>query len=72
MLAPPSRYPSAWLRGRDSGRHRPETAIRTLRNPAVPEELVARAANFARINNQAYEVPAERRPCPTLESVAAK
>jgi len=23
-------------------------------------------------NYQAYEIPAERRPCPTLESMAAK
>jgi ribose transport system substrate-binding protein len=49
-----------------------EIAIRTLRKQAVPKEVMAKTAVVDKANLQAYEVPAERRPCPTLESLAAK
>jgi ribose transport system substrate-binding protein len=49
-----------------------EIAIRTLRQQPVPKEVLAKTAVVDKTNYQAYEVPAERRPCPTLESMAAK
>jgi ribose transport system substrate-binding protein len=49
-----------------------EIAIRTLRKQPVPKEVMARTAVVDKNNYQAYEIPAERRPCPTLESMAAK
>ena len=49
-----------------------EIAIRTLRKQAVPKEVMAKTAVVDKTNHQAYEIPAERRPCPTLESMAAK
>jgi len=49
-----------------------EIAIRTLRKQPVPKEVMAKTAVVDKSNYQAYEIPAERRPCPTLESVAAK
>jgi ribose transport system substrate-binding protein len=49
-----------------------EIAIRTLRQQPVPKEVLAKTAVVDKSNYQAYEVPAERRPCPTLESMAAK
>jgi ribose transport system substrate-binding protein len=49
-----------------------EIAIRTLRKQPVPKEVMARTAVVDKSNYQAYEIPAERRPCPTLESMAAK
>jgi hypothetical protein len=39
---------------------------------AVPKEVMARTAVVDKTNLQAYEIPAERRACPTLESVGAK
>jgi ribose transport system substrate-binding protein len=49
-----------------------ENAIRTLRKQPVPKEVMAKTAVVDKSNYQAYEIPAERRPCPTLESMAAK
>ena len=49
-----------------------EIAIRTLRKQPVPKEVMAKTAVVDKSNYEAYEVPAERRPCPTLESMAAK
>ena len=49
-----------------------EIAIRTLRKQPVPKEVMVRTAVVDKSNYQAYEIAAERRPCPTLESMAAK
>jgi len=49
-----------------------EIAIRTLRKQPVPKEVMAKTAVVDKANYQQYETPAERRPCPTLESMAAK
>jgi len=49
-----------------------EIAVRTLRKMPVPKEVLAKTAVVDASNYQAYEIPAERRPCPTLDSVAAK
>jgi ribose transport system substrate-binding protein len=48
-----------------------EIAIRTLRKQPVPKEVMAKTSVVDKTNYQAYEIPAERRPCPTLESMAA-
>jgi ribose transport system substrate-binding protein len=49
-----------------------EIAIRTLHKQPVPKEVMAKTAVVDKSNYQAYEIPAERRPCPTLESMATK
>jgi ribose transport system substrate-binding protein len=49
-----------------------EIAIRTLHKQPVPKEVLAKTEVVDKSNYQAYEIPAERRPCPSLESVAAK
>lgn len=49
-----------------------EIAIRTLRKQSAPKEVMAKTAVVDKTNYQAYEIPAERRPCPTLESMAPK
>jgi ribose transport system substrate-binding protein len=49
-----------------------EIAIRTLRKQPVPKEVMVKTAVVDKSNYQQYEVPAERRPCPTLESIAGK
>jgi ribose transport system substrate-binding protein len=49
-----------------------EIAVRTLRKMPVPKEVLAKTAVVDASNYQTYEIPAERRPCPTLESVTAK
>src|SRR5262245_29090087 len=49
-----------------------EIAIRTLRKQPVPKEVMVKTTVVDKSNYQAYEIPAERRPCPTLESLAAK
>jgi ribose transport system substrate-binding protein len=49
-----------------------EIAIRTLHKQPVPKEVMAKTAVVDMTNYQAYEVPAEKRPCPTLESMTAK
>jgi ribose transport system substrate-binding protein len=48
-----------------------EIAIRTLRKQPVPKEIMAKTAVVDKSNAQAYEIPVERRPCPTLESIGA-
>jgi ribose transport system substrate-binding protein len=48
-----------------------EIAIRTLKRQPVPKEIMAKTSVVDKSNAQAYEVPVERRPCPTLESVGA-
>jgi ribose transport system substrate-binding protein len=47
-------------------------ALRTQHKQPVPKEVLAKTAVVDKSNYQAYEIPAERRPCPTLESMAAK
>ena len=49
-----------------------EIAIRAVRKQTVPKEIMAKTTVVDKSNYQQYEVPAERRPCPTLESVASK
>jgi ribose transport system substrate-binding protein len=49
-----------------------EIAIRTLHKQPVPKEVMAKTAVVDKTNYQPYEIPAERRPCPTLESMTAK
>jgi ribose transport system substrate-binding protein len=49
-----------------------EIAIRTLRKQPSPKEILAKTSVVDKSNYQQYEVPVERRPCPTLESMAAK
>ncbi len=49
-----------------------EIAIRALRKQPVPTEVMAKTAVVDKSNYQPYEIPAERRPCPTLESMAGK
>ena len=49
-----------------------EIAIRAMRKQPVPKEMMAKTAVVDKGNLKAYEVPAERRPCPTLESMTAK
>src|SRR5260370_18972636 len=49
-----------------------EIAIRTLRKQPLPKQVMAKTSAGDKANYQQYETPAERRPCPTLESMAAK
>jgi ribose transport system substrate-binding protein len=49
-----------------------EIALRTLRKQPVPKEVMARTSVVDKSNYQAYETPAERRECPTLESMTAR
>ena len=49
-----------------------EIAIRILHKQLAPKEVMAKTAVVDATNYQAYEVPAERRPCPTLDSIAGK
>ena len=49
-----------------------EIAIRTLRKQPVPKEVMAKTEVVTKANLAAYETPVEKRPCPTLESSAAK
>jgi ribose transport system substrate-binding protein len=49
-----------------------EIAIRTLRKEPVPKEVMAKTEVVDKNNYQAYDVPAERRPCPTLASMTTK
>jgi ribose transport system substrate-binding protein len=49
-----------------------EIAIRTLHKQPVPKEVMARTAVVDMTNYQAYEIPADKRPCPTLESMTVK
>ncbi len=49
-----------------------EIAIRALRKQESPKEILAKTSVVDKSNYQKYEVPVERRPCPTLESMVAK
>ncbi len=49
-----------------------EIAVRTLRNQPVPKEVMAKTSVVDKSNYQAYETPAERRECPTLDSMTPK
>ena len=49
-----------------------EIALRNLRKQPVPQELMLKPVVVDQSNYQHYETPMERRPCPTLESVAAR
>lgn len=46
-----------------------EIAIRALRKQPVPKEVMAKTAVVDMSNYQQYEIPAEKRTCPTLESM---
>jgi ribose transport system substrate-binding protein len=46
-----------------------EIALRTLRNQPVPKEVMAKTLVVDKSNYPAYETPAERRECPTLDSM---
>jgi ribose transport system substrate-binding protein len=47
-----------------------EIAIRTLRKQPSPKEIIAKTSVATKDNIAQYEVPVERRPCPTLDSMA--
>jgi ribose transport system substrate-binding protein len=49
-----------------------EIAIRALRKQQSPKEILAKTSVVDKGNVQQYETPVERRPCPTLESMAAR
>jgi ribose transport system substrate-binding protein len=49
-----------------------EIAIRILRKQPAPKEVTAKTMVVDKSNFAPYEVPVERRTCPTLESLAAK
>jgi ribose transport system substrate-binding protein len=49
-----------------------EIAIRTLKKQPAPKEIMAKTSVVDKSNVQEYETPVERRPCPTLESIAIK
>lgn len=49
-----------------------EIAIRALRKQEFPKEILAKTSVVDKSNYQQYEIPVERRPCPTLESMVAK
>jgi ribose transport system substrate-binding protein len=49
-----------------------EIAIRTLHKQPTPKEILAKTSVVDKTNIAQYEIPVERRPCPTLESMAGK
>jgi len=49
-----------------------EIAIRALRKQESPKEIMAKTAVVDKSNVAQYEIPVERRPCPTLASMIAK
>jgi ribose transport system substrate-binding protein len=49
-----------------------EIAIRVMHKQPVPKEVMAKTAVVDMSNYQAYEIPAEKRTCPTLESMLPK
>jgi ribose transport system substrate-binding protein len=49
-----------------------EIAIKLLHKQAVPKEVTAKSVVVDKTNLAPYEIPVERRMCPTLESLAAK
>jgi ribose transport system substrate-binding protein len=48
-----------------------EIAIRTLHKQPVPKEILAKTSVVDKSNARDYEIPVERRACPTLESTGA-
>jgi ribose transport system substrate-binding protein len=46
-----------------------EIAIRALKKQPVPKEVMAKTSVVDMSNYKDYETPAEKRPCPTLESM---
>jgi ribose transport system substrate-binding protein len=48
-----------------------EIAIRKLRQQPTPKEIQLKAIVMNKTNYEAYEMPLERRSCPTLDSAAA-
>jgi ribose transport system substrate-binding protein len=49
-----------------------EMALRILHKQAVPKEVLAKTTVVDKSNYEPFEIPPERRPCPTLESIAGK
>lgn len=49
-----------------------EIAIRALRKLESPKEILAKTSVVDKSNYQQYEIPVERRPCPTLASMTPK
>ena len=49
-----------------------EIALRTLRHEPSPTEVIIKSVVVDKSNYQNFETTFERRPCPTLESIAAK
>jgi ribose transport system substrate-binding protein len=49
-----------------------EIAIRALRKQESPKEIMAKTQVVDKSNLAQYEIPVERRPCPTLASMTAK
>jgi ribose transport system substrate-binding protein len=49
-----------------------EIAIRNLRKQPMPKEVLLQPVVVDKTNYEPYEVPVERRPCPSLDSIAAK
>ena len=49
-----------------------EIAIRALHKQPVPKEILAKTSVVDKSNAAAYEIPVERRPCPTLSPARCK
>jgi len=48
-----------------------EIAMRAVRKQPTPKQAMVKSVVVDKTNYQPYEIPVERRPCPTLDSVAA-
>jgi ribose transport system substrate-binding protein len=48
-----------------------QIAVRNLRRQQAPDQIMLKAVMMDKANYRDYETPMERRPCPTLESIAA-
>jgi ribose transport system substrate-binding protein len=49
-----------------------EIAVRHLRKQEAPKEVILKSVVIDKTNYQPYEIPMDKRPCPTLDSVAGK
>jgi ribose transport system substrate-binding protein len=49
-----------------------EIALRILRKEEAPKEIIVKSVVVDKSNYQDFETPIDRRPCPTIESVAGK
>lgn len=49
-----------------------EIAIKNLRKQPTPKEVLLQPIVVDKTNYEPYEVPVERRPCPSLDGIAAK